>query len=53
MLSDGDIFTSPRMNDQFFTLLKVKMFEIPYFESSTSISCRIRIFACYLSNNFK
>ena len=32
ILSDGVIFGSPRMNDQFFTLLKVKIFEIPYFE---------------------
>ena len=23
-------------------------FDIPYFEVSTAISCRIRIFACYL-----
>ena len=32
ILSDVVIFGWPSMNDQFFTLLKVKIFEIPYFE---------------------
>ena len=32
ILSDAVIFESPRMKEQFFTLLKVKIFEIPYFE---------------------